>query len=141
MQEKYVKKFDEWNQRKKILNDRIIPDDFFVLEREIWWVSWGVNIGIEIDGKHDPFERPALVLKLCGYDGCLVLPISTKSKVGKGFYPLVYRNEKMTISLLQIRFMSINRLLRLVRRMEEKEFLKIKKKFLRLVYKNETPYF
>jgi len=42
---------------------KILPDDFFFLEGEVWWTALGVNIGHEIDGKNEFCERPVVILK------------------------------------------------------------------------------
>ncbi|MDR0299066.1 MAG: hypothetical protein LBI13_03170 [Streptococcaceae bacterium] len=51
----YQKEFDFWNNEKKHLNNR--EKAFYVKEREIWYCSLGVNVGYEIDGKHEQFEK------------------------------------------------------------------------------------
>ena len=54
------KDFDKWNERKKALNDR---ERILFNPREIWWCSFGVNIGSEQDGSGDNFERPVIIIK------------------------------------------------------------------------------
>lgn len=125
--EKYIKKFDEWNTRKKILNERVLPDSFFFLEREIWWTSIGVNIGREIDGKHDNFERPVLILKKFTEDTFMGLSISTQDS-DRPTHTMLHGNQKRFVSLEQIKYMSIQRLLRLISRMDEAEFLLVRDK-------------
>ena len=58
------KDFDEWNKRKKDLHYKHFSNSKFQ-EGEIWWCGAGLNIGHEIDGKHDTFERPFYILKKC----------------------------------------------------------------------------
>ena len=55
------KDFDRWNEKKKYTHKREFADH--VHEREVWWSALGVNIGVEIDGKHENFERPVLVVR------------------------------------------------------------------------------
>ena len=43
------KDFDGWNKEKKNVNNNGTQKLFH--EREIWWASFGVNIGREQDGK------------------------------------------------------------------------------------------
>ena len=50
----YTKLFDEWNEVKKQLNVRD-PTTYFK-EGAVWYCSIGVNIGREIDGKHENYE-------------------------------------------------------------------------------------
>lgn len=129
---KYIKWFDEWNKKKKILDKRILPDSFFFLEREIWWTSIGVNIRTEIDGKNEHFERPVLILKKFNEGEFIGLPISTKKNIGDLYHVIIYKNELNYISLKQIRYYNINRLLRLIRRMDEVEFLIIRDKVMNI---------
>ncbi len=53
----YIKEFDKWNMGKKIISNKSIIKDFYVLERELWWCHVGVNVGREQDGKGVNFER------------------------------------------------------------------------------------
>ena len=58
---KYFKKFSDWTKLKIRIHSR--RKKVYFKEREIWWVSLGVNIGHEQDGKNIRFERPVLILK------------------------------------------------------------------------------
>ncbi len=69
------KDFDTWNKMKKELNR--LPIDRFAHAREIWWCSLGLNVGAEIDGKNENFERPVIVLKVYNVETMLVLPITS----------------------------------------------------------------
>jgi hypothetical protein len=43
------KEFDNWNNQKKDIHEKEnIP---YFHDREIWYASFGVNIGVEQDGK------------------------------------------------------------------------------------------
>ena len=53
--------FDEWNEEKKQIHTKE-KENFYVNEREIWYVKLGINIGSESNGKKD-FRRPVLVIK------------------------------------------------------------------------------
>ena len=72
------KDFNRWNVLKKYLNDagRI----FYAHPREIWWCSLGINVGAEIDGKHENFERPVIVMKVYSKETLIVLPLTSKEK-------------------------------------------------------------
>ena len=56
-----MKNFDQWNELKKHINHR--RSNFFVKERQIWYVHLGHNVGFEEDGKGGDFKRPVLILK------------------------------------------------------------------------------
>ena len=75
----YFKDFDKWNEVKK----RVHHEERKVNIRsgEIRWVSFGVNVGSEIDGKGISFTRPALILHVIGSHLALIAPMSTKVKV------------------------------------------------------------
>ncbi len=62
MMDSMRKNFDQWNTEKKNIHNR--KNDVFAYPREIWWCALGINVGAEIDGKSDNFERPVL---LCEY--------------------------------------------------------------------------
>lgn len=72
------KDFDRWNEEKKRLHSdsRLV----YAYPREIWWCALGVNIGAEIDGKNENFERPVLVMRIYNKDTLFVLPITTREK-------------------------------------------------------------
>jgi len=137
--ENYVKNFDQWNDIKKKTQNKSVPDDFFFLEREIWWASLGVNIGREIDGKNQSFERPILILKKFSFDTLWALPISRTGKDGEYFHIIKYKGENRTLLLLQLRLISINRLLRLITRIDENEFQIINNKIAHLLFQAKPP--
>jgi mRNA interferase MazF len=68
-----IKDFDSWGQFKKKLDlsDRV----FYVHPREVWWCSLGLNIGTEIDGKNENFERPVLVMNVYNKNTLFVITI------------------------------------------------------------------
>lgn len=137
---KYIKNYDKWNQRKKTLYNKILPDSFFFLEREIWWASVGVNVGHEIDGKNDDFARPVLIFKKISEDTLWALPLSSAEKEGNYFYNIMQGGKKRVVLLLQIRFISANRLLQLISRIDENEFALIQDQIIGIIRgKEETP--
>lgn len=139
MDEIYIKDYDSWNIKKKRLDTRILPMDFFFLEREVWWAAIGINIGREEDGKNAKFERPVLVLNKISYDSLLIAPYtSTVSEDGDN-HTTVFKSKTYSIMLGQLRTISANRLLRLMYRMEENEFMTVKEKAANFVRKLEIP--
>src|SRR6185369_4104731 len=90
----YIKRFDDWNHKKKQLESRILDESFFFLNREVWWTATGVNIGKEMDGKNDNFERPVLILKKFDEDNFLGLPISTHIGDDNLYHTLTFNYEK-----------------------------------------------
>ena len=88
----YFKDFDKWNIVKK----RVHTDEIKVSIRagEIRWVSFGVNVGSEIDGKGESFTRPALVAHVVGAVLALVVPLSTKLKMSPVMFLLNFKASK-----------------------------------------------
>jgi hypothetical protein len=78
--------FDIWNEVKKSVNSKALPDSFFFYEREIWWCSLGMNVGIEANGKNQTFERPVLIFKVFNREMLWVMPITSTSKRSRFYY-------------------------------------------------------
>ena len=78
---------------------------------EIRWVSFGVNVGSEIDGKGESFTRPALVLHVIGSHLALILPMSTKVKNVSGYISFEWKGNKTALCVHQIRVISQKRIL------------------------------
>jgi hypothetical protein len=56
------KDFPGWHRQKEQLHAQHHTPTF--QEREIWWCSVGVNIGHEMDGKNQFYNRPVLMVAL-----------------------------------------------------------------------------
>ncbi|MES2314710.1 MAG: type II toxin-antitoxin system PemK/MazF family toxin [Patescibacteria group bacterium] len=125
LENKYIKDFDLWNSKKKELEKRVLPDDFFFLEGEVWWAMLGINIGHEIDGKNELFERPILVFKKQDENMLLALPITSTMRGGEHFHKMKYKGSDRTLLLSQPRAISSKRLLRLIYRITNEEFVAI----------------
>ena len=118
------KDFDGWNLLKKNLNERKI--DAFAYPREIWWCSFGINVGAEIDGKNENFERPAIVIKVYNKETLLVLPITSKQKNDQFHHKIQTDQKTVWVKLTQPRVISNKRLLRKVDVSGEQEFDELK---------------
>ncbi|MCX6755913.1 MAG: type II toxin-antitoxin system PemK/MazF family toxin [Candidatus Nomurabacteria bacterium] len=117
------KEFDEWNIQKKNLNSKF---ELFSNIREIWWCSLGLNIGVEIDGKNQNFERPVLILKVYNKNMILVAPLSTKFKDNPYYFPVkISENKTSYVILSQSRLVSSKRLVRKISRLNKKSFEKV----------------
>ena len=102
--------------------------------KEIWWVSLGQNIGVEVNGKNETFERPAVVIKVFNNLGMLVAPISSKVKEGKYFVEFTNSvGEKNIINMSQIRSISGKRFIRKVGELENESFEKLRQIYLSFV--------
>lgn len=106
------KDFDTWNSEKKLVDTKKINRHLYFYAREIWWCSAGLNIGVEVDGKNDNFERPMLIIKKFNADMVWVLPLTTKEKNNKYHHRLEHETIKSWVILSQIKTISTKRLLR-----------------------------
>ncbi len=120
------KDFDGWNKAKKQVHYESAYKLFH--ERELWWCSFGINVGREQDGRQDNFERPIVILKTLSPDTFCALPLSTKKKLER-FQSEVTANDIRGFVLLdQIRVLDSKRLLRKIGTMNQNEFQDVKKK-------------
>jgi mRNA interferase MazF len=129
----YIKDFDLWNTEKKIINSSNKSKDFYIHEREVWWTSIGVNVGTEIDGKNDKFERPVLVVRKLGKDQFIGIPVTSRSKVGTFYHSLQYGNGAGSACISQLRVLSTNRLLRKIGKADIDDFVLLTEKLSKLM--------
>ena len=105
------KDFDEWNIEKKLTDRTNLEINFY--EREAWWYIAGLNIGVEIDGKHELFLRPCIVVRKFNKDMLLIVPTTTQNKDNKYYYRVTgTENRTYNTCLSQIRAISSKRLFR-----------------------------
>ncbi len=114
------KDFDSWNITKKAIDaGDSIP---FYHEREIWWCSFGKNIGFEQDGTGKNFDRPVLVLR--GFNRIFFgLALTGKKRTGKFYYYLgTIENRDSSALLSQARIFDAKRLIRKMTTLDKKRF-------------------
>jgi|SRR3989344_320915 len=131
------KDFDKWNDIKKITDGK--PDNFGVHKREIWWISFGVNVGVEIDGKNQNFERPALIFRKFNRQMVWILPITHQEKNEKFHTKFLFEGKTYFVALTQIRTMSTKRFLRKIGMLPETDFNKVKARVIEFARENENP--
>lgn len=134
-----MKKYDSWIKFKEILDILNIKLPFY--EKEIWWISFGINIGIEINGKGEYFERPAIIIKKFNISHLWVLPISRVDNPRNGIHISIKHNLlelNSVIVLSQLQTISNERLLRYIGRVSDEEFNLIEDYLCRIV-KNKRP--
>lgn len=131
------KDFDGWNEMKKSLQEE--PDMVGVHERELWWVSFGVNLGVEIDGKNQNFGRPALVLRKFNRAMVWILPTTQQEKDSRFYEKFLFDGNTFYVALTQIRTISTKRFLRKIGMMTNDDFDKIKTRVIGFVQNNEDP--
>ena len=125
------KDFDNWNKKKKELNNNTFND--YVHTREVWWCSLGINIGFEQDGKNMFFERPVLIIRKFSKDVVLIIPLSTKIKQNIYSFNFTHENNMFSALLSQVRLISTKRLNRKIYRMDSPLFNQIHKTLRKLI--------
>ncbi len=124
----YTKDFDNWNIKKKETESK--NRVFFIKEREIWWCTIGVNVGKEIDGKHDIFERPVLVIKVMSKETFFVLPLTTKGSESRDHVRIETDKMKSFAKLSQAKVVSCKRFSRKVDTVPREVYDKVKASFI-----------
>ena len=105
----YIKDFDGWIVKKKESHYKKDEPPLF-RERDIWWISVGVNVGFEEDGKNENFVRPVLVLRKFNREMFLGVPLSTKLKDNKYYVPISVSGKTVSAMTSQIRVFSSRRM-------------------------------
>lgn len=116
-----LKDFDGWIVKKKETHYSMsLPPQF--KERDIWWVSVGVNVGFEEDGKNGNYVRPVLVVKKFNRDLFLGAPMSTKLKDNKYYVKVTVKGETVSVLTSQIRVFSPKRMWNKLAELDENDF-------------------
>jgi len=133
----YIKDFDNWNEKKKTLNDALSKAPYFK-EREIWWLSIGVNVGYEEDGKSNAFSRPVLVIRKFNRNLFLGVPLSTRVKVSPFYIFIIFDNRPMAVMISQLRVFSSKRLLGEMGKLEDVYYQNILSRIRELFLSSST---
>jgi mRNA interferase MazF len=120
--------YDDWNEEKKYAQFAKKPNQNF-RAGEIWWVEVGVNLGFEIDGKHENFERPVLILKKYHSQLFLALPLTSRSREGSFFREISYNDKVGNVIFAQAKTMSSLRLLRKLHHISDSKLAEIVKDY------------
>jgi mRNA interferase MazF len=120
----YTKNFDEWSALKKQVDsgNRIVH----VRPGVIRWVTFGVNVGTEIDGKGAGFTRPALIDHVVGRTLAMVVPISSSIKPVSGYFPFEYDGKTNSLCIHQLKTVSVKRVLGRKGRLSDQRLASIK---------------
>jgi mRNA interferase MazF len=117
-----TKDFDAWNEVKKTVDRKIIGRDLYFHEREVWWCSLGLNVGVEYDGKNADFERPVLVVKKFNANMVWILPLTGIPHDNRYYRKIKHGSDESWACLTQIRTVSTKRLLRKVSKIGKTDF-------------------
>ena len=131
---RYHKDYKNWNILKKILDeiDIIVPFN----EKEIWWCSLGLNIGIEIDGKGDNLERPVIIIKKLNREHAWVVPITCSgSKDYRYYVPVLHEslNPNSLVAVTQMQTISSRRLMTRIGIISSAQFMEIVKAIIHIL--------
>ncbi len=128
------KDFDNWNSLKKLINKKKIDDEFNFHAGDVWWTTLGVNIGKEINGKNETFERPVLIFKVINKHTLYVLPLTSKDHfTDKYHYKVNYEDDGSGVVVFsQMRVISSNRLLRKLSKINKDDLEETRKLFITL---------
>jgi mRNA interferase MazF len=128
----HTKDFEGWNKKKQSIELTCDGPDL-VLQGDIWWCSLGVNIGAELDGKNDTFERPVLILKHINRHTVLIAPCTSTSSGYRYLFRIKTYKKEFFINLAQIRVISKKRLFRRVDIIDDNQFLLLQKALIEFV--------
>lgn len=103
------KDFKTWGEVKTHIQETRHKTHF--KEREIWWCTLGLNIGYEQDGDSKLYSRPVVILKKFNLNSCLIVPLTSKDKRGRYYFPINEVAGRPALAIMsQIRFVDANRL-------------------------------
>ena len=124
--------FLDWTKKKICHHVNESKNKLYFRKREVWWTVLGKNIGFEMNGKHEYFSRPVLIIKKYSKDMCFVLPLTTQIKSDSPSYQYkFYLNKKLNaVNLSQGRTISSKRLMQKEGAVDEKLFEDIIEKFV-----------
>ncbi len=124
-QNKMKKDFDNWNKKKKIIQEKISPE--FYHEREVWWCSLGVNVGYEQDRTGENFDRPVVVMRGFNQNTFFGVGLTGRKKEGKYYFYLgKIEGRDATAVLSQVKNIDTKRLIRKMTTLDEDVFQKLK---------------
>ena len=119
---KHTKDFDAWNEKKKGVNSKKYNPKLFFNEREVWWASVGVNVGVETDGKHKNFERPVLIITVFNGHMFWGVPLTSAEKQGEYYVKITHNKGESWANITQLKSFSSKRLLRKIGMIPKKDF-------------------
>ena len=123
-----IKRFLEWMTiKEKLHNTNAEPP--IVKERDLWWVSFGENVGSEINGKSKLFSRPGVVIKKLSRGFYLVAPTISQKKEGSWYVEIKHGGRYVYICLHQVRTIDYRRLSTNLGQIDTDDFKKIKEAF------------
>lgn len=127
-----MKDFDGWIEKKKGCHYKTSLPPMFK-ERDIWWVSIGINVGFEEDGKHDKYIRPVLIIRKFNRDLFLGIPMSTRLKDNPYYIKVTVNKQVISVLISQIRTFSARRIQDKLAEIDTKDFKKVKESVVKMI--------
>lgn len=91
-----MKPYDQWNEKKKDIDTKEIM--MGLKERDVVFVSMGMNVGFEQNGKGDEFLRPVVVLNVLNRGLFFGVPLTSKQKNGDFFLDMTFESKGETVN-------------------------------------------
>jgi mRNA interferase MazF len=123
-----MKRFLDWITLKEKLHCHTYKPPLFN-EAEIWWCSFGENIGSEINGKSNLFTRPVLIYKKLSANIFMAIPTTSQERVGTWYVPITLGNKRSTVVLNQARVIDYKRLFSKIGELNALEMDNVRVKF------------
>jgi mRNA interferase MazF len=124
------KDFDRWNKTKKKIDSKNRP---MIKLGEVFWCSFGLNIGYEQNEHNKNFHRPVVIIKKFTNTFVLVAPLTTKFHKGSWFYNMNIFGKRQQIILNQIRPIDTRRLNKSIGEISINEVEMILKQYIKLI--------
>ena len=126
-----VKRFLEWIRIKINLHENNAEPPL-VNERDLWWISFGENVGSEMDGKSRLFSRPGLIIKKLSHGFFLVAPTTSKPHDGSWYVKIKQTGRDTFVCLHQIRAVDYRRFSTRLGQIDGDDFARVKEVFWKL---------
>ncbi len=133
-----MKDFDDWNITKRITDQK--QPIIGVHERELWWVSIGINVSVEINGKHKNYERPAIVIKRFNKHMIWIVPTTSQIKDTLFHEKFLFNDDQYFAAFTQLRLVSTKRLLRKTGMISKSDYNNILKRIIDILQTHEDPH-
>ncbi len=127
------KDFEGWHTRKSSIHSSGVRPNFHA--REVWFISMGVNIGFEQDGKGSDYLRPVLVVRKFDKETFWGVALTSRSKSGVHYFTFSHRGggRLSTANLSQLKLIDSKRLRYQVGAISEDNFIELKKRLIDLL--------
>lgn len=134
-----MKNFDNWNTLKKEIEKK--PKAPLFREGEIWWSHFGLNVGYELDGKNNSYERPVYVFSKHNENHFLGVALTSSENENAWRLSVAHSEKTLTFNFSQMKTMSAKRLIRRMAKLSEDNRKVVKNEFALLYIKDERPSF